>query len=55
MPGTGQQIIPPDDLRSYRPDTVIIMNPVYRDEIGGALNDMGLEPEIHVMGEHTMP
>jgi SAM-dependent methyltransferase len=31
--GTGQQIVSPDFLREYRPDVVIVMNPIYSDEI----------------------
>lgn len=44
--GTGQQIVPPDFLTTYRPDTVIIMNPIYRQEIQSTLAQMGLQPEI---------
>ncbi|MCL4805744.1 MAG: methyltransferase domain-containing protein, partial [Anaerolineae bacterium] len=33
MAGTGQEIVAPSFLKQYRPDVVIIMNPVYREEI----------------------
>lgn len=46
MAGTGQEIIAPAFLADYRPDVVIIMNPVYRDEITRDLAVMGLSPEI---------
>jgi len=46
MAGTGQEIVAPDYLRTYRPDVVIIMNPVYRDEIARDLASMDLSPEI---------
>jgi len=46
MPATGQYIVAPSFLREYRPDVVIIMNAVYRDEITRDLNAMGLQPEI---------
>jgi len=46
MPATGQCIVAPSFLRKYRPDVVIIMNAVYRDEITHDLNAMGLQPEI---------
>jgi SAM-dependent methyltransferase len=46
MAGTGQQIVGPDFLKEYRPDLVIIMNPVYRDEIQRDLNERGLTPDI---------
>ena len=42
--GTGQQIIPPDFLREYRPDLVIIMNPVYQNEIRKTLNSLDIKP-----------
>ncbi len=46
MAGTGQEIVAPAFLRDYRPDVVVIMNPVYRDEITADLNALGLSPEI---------
>jgi hypothetical protein len=46
MSGTGQKIVGPESLKHYRPDTVIIMNPIYRDEIAKDLAALGLAPEI---------
>ncbi|MGB5010628.1 MAG: hypothetical protein WBO88_10160, partial [Candidatus Dechloromonas phosphoritropha] len=46
LPTTGQQIVAPEFLREYQPDVVIIMNAVYRDEIGWELARMALRPEI---------
>jgi hypothetical protein len=46
MPCTGQEIIPPEFLRAWRPDVVIVMNPAYRDEIRTDLGRLGLAPEI---------
>ncbi len=46
LPGTGLPIVAPDFLTDYRPDAVIIMNPIYRDEIARDLSRMGLSPEI---------
>ena len=46
MPGTGQKIVNPEYLKSYKPDIVIIMNSVYYKEISGALYKMGLTPEL---------
>jgi 2-polyprenyl-3-methyl-5-hydroxy-6-metoxy-1,4-benzoquinol methylase len=53
MAGTGEEIVAPDFLRRYRPDAVIIMNPVYREEIASDLKKMGLAPAIHALGEHV--
>ena len=46
MSGTGHPIISPDDLRELKPDLVIVMNPVYRDEIAQDLYDRGLGPRV---------
>jgi len=44
--GSGEQIVAPDFLKDYKPDRVVIMNPVYQDEIQQDLNKMGLNPEV---------
>ncbi len=46
MAGTGQQIVAPDFLTDYRPDLVLVMNPVYRAEIQRDLESRGLSPEL---------
>lgn len=40
--GTGQKIVPPEFLVDYKPDVVIIMNPIYKQEITQMLSDLGL-------------
>jgi hypothetical protein len=47
--GTGQEIVAPDFLSDFRPDVVIIMNPVYRQEITQKLAALGLSPGILTM------
>ena len=49
MAGTGQEIVAPEFLREYYPDVVVIMNPVYREEITTDLAGMGLSPEIRTL------
>jgi hypothetical protein len=44
LAGTGQRIVSPDALVEYRPDVVIVMNSVYRDEIRRDLDVRGLRP-----------
>lgn len=44
--GTGQETVAPDFLREYKPDVVIVMNPIYREEIRQDLNRMGLATEL---------
>jgi SAM-dependent methyltransferase len=46
MPGTGHKIFGPDDLVELKPDVVIVMNPIYREEITADLAKRGLTPEI---------
>lgn len=46
MAGTGQQIVAPIFLKDYRPDIVIIMNAIYREEIRQELDQLGLEPTL---------
>ncbi len=46
--GTGQEYIQPDRLQEVAPDTVIVMNPIYKNEITQSLQEMGLSPEIMV-------
>lgn len=48
--GSGQQIVPPDFLQEYQPNTVIIMNPIYKQEIQNTLTQMGLDVEILCAG-----
>jgi SAM-dependent methyltransferase len=46
MPGTGQEIVAPESLPSEPPDLVIVMNPIYLDEITLDLASRNLFPEI---------
>ena len=46
MPGSGQRIVSPQFLKNYRPDVVIVMNPIYLNEIGIALASLDIELEL---------
>ena len=46
MAGTGQQIVGPEFLRTYRPDVVIVMNPIYCKEIQQDLTKLGVEARL---------
>jgi hypothetical protein len=46
LAGGGQRVIAPDDLKDNPPDVVILMNPIYRDEIEADLARLGLSPEL---------
>ena len=45
VPGTGQRIMPPDFLKKYRPDMVIVMNPIYLGEIQGLMKQLDVHSE----------
>jgi len=49
MPGLPQEIIPPARLVDVDPHLVIVMNPIYCEEIGGDLRSMGLSPEMALL------
>ena len=46
VPGTGQRIIEPNELRELRPDIVILMNELYREEITSQSAGLGIYPEF---------
>jgi hypothetical protein len=46
--GSAQEIVEPSDLRELRPEAIILMNPIYREEVGSTLRALGLEPELLV-------
>ncbi|MFT5315942.1 MAG: SAM-dependent methyltransferase, partial [Candidatus Krumholzibacteriia bacterium] len=51
MPGTGHRILSPDDLAELKPDAVIVMNPIYKDEIAADLAKRGLHPEMFAIDD----
>jgi SAM-dependent methyltransferase len=48
VPGTGQQIVGPEHLRTSPPDVIVVMNPLYRDEIRVQAIALGVRAEIVV-------
>jgi len=46
MPGTGQRIVAPEFLVDYEPETIIVMNPVYCEEIQRDLDRLGVEAKL---------
>jgi hypothetical protein len=49
LPGTGQRIVAPGFLREYRPDNVVIMNPVYLREVEQELARLRCEPSVYTI------
>ena len=46
VPGTGQPIVDPPFLSSYKPDVVFVMNPLYRQEIAARLADLSVQADL---------
>lgn len=46
IPGTGQQVIPPEGLVEYQPEVVILMNPIYEEEVTRLMRSLGIEAKI---------
>lgn len=44
--GSGVEVVAPEKLVEIRPDLVVMLNPIYRDEVGAALRSLGLLPEL---------
>ena len=49
MPGTAQEIVSPEFLVDYKPDVVILMNPIYVREVANTLRLMNLSPQLLTM------
>ncbi len=45
LPGTGQKIVSPGFLAEYRPDVVIVINSIYREEIKKMIGELDLKVE----------
>jgi SAM-dependent methyltransferase len=46
MPRTGQKIVSPEELKTLKPDVVVVMNRIYVPEIRQTLAGLGLQPEV---------
>ena len=44
--GTGKAIVPPSVLAEHPPDEVVVMNPIYRDEVAAMLGEMGVNCRV---------
>jgi SAM-dependent methyltransferase len=48
VPGTGHEVVAPDFLKNYQPNNIIVMNPMYTEEVRSMVKSMGVEAEIIV-------
>ncbi|RJQ16367.1 MAG: methyltransferase domain-containing protein [Nitrospiraceae bacterium] len=46
IPGTGQEIVPPEFLSEYKPEIIVVMNPVYIDEICRAVRGTNVDAGV---------
>lgn len=46
LPSLPMSVSPPDSLKDDPPDTVVIMNAIYREEIEAHLLSLGLQPQL---------
>jgi SAM-dependent methyltransferase len=46
LSGTGQRIVSPEFLREFQPTQVILMNPIYHQEVAEQLQALGVAAEI---------
>jgi hypothetical protein len=46
VPCTGQKIVPPEFLQKYQPDLIIVMNPIYKQEIQKFTDKLGLTAKL---------
>jgi len=51
MAGSGQEIISPEFLKTYQPNLVIAMNPIYKKEIHKTLQELGVTAELITVNE----
>jgi hypothetical protein len=51
LPGTGQEIMPPEFLREYQPDLVLVMNHFYLDEIRAAMRQLNVHAQVCSLDE----
>ena len=50
LPGSGVHVVAPEALTAIGPNDVIVMNPIYAEEIQRSLLDLGLRPNVHALG-----
>jgi hypothetical protein len=50
LPGSGHPVLPPDSTVEDEPEVVIVMNPVYLEEIRGTLAELGRAPDLVALG-----
>ncbi len=55
MPGTGHAVVSPEQLVDQRPDHLIVMNPVYCEEIQAELDRLRIKARLCAVGKTFAP
>ncbi|MEM9466697.1 MAG: SAM-dependent methyltransferase, partial [Actinomycetota bacterium] len=50
LPGSGLGVVAPADLAPYDVDTIVVMNPIYLEEIGADLAQLGIDARLIGLG-----
>lgn len=48
VPGTGQEVVAAEFLKEYRPEVIIVMNPIYQEEIEQLVKQMSVDSKFLV-------
>jgi hypothetical protein len=48
LPGTAHQVRHPRELAEFKPELVIIMNPIYHAEISQSLEELGVKADVQI-------
>jgi len=46
VPGSGHRVVSPEFLKTYRPDVILVMNPVYETEVNRQTLELGLSGQV---------
>lgn len=46
LPATGHAVISPKELRQYQPGVIVVMNPIYLDEVQRQIDQLGIAAEL---------
>lgn len=50
IPGTGQEVVPPEFIADYRPDVVVILSQLHSKEIAGTVSEiLDYEPAVYTL------
>ncbi len=50
IPGAAKEVVAPDVLKTFQPDDIVVMNPIYENEIREMLAGMELYPNLLSLG-----